>query len=415
LNERSKPAPTSSYGGSRILLILGFVAVGALGTWVWFSRHHRAQTTAGNSAGARSGSANLPVPVIPGVVTKQDVPIYLDGLGTVQAFNTVSIRSRVEGQVLRIAFNEGQEVQAGDLLAQIDPAPFKTQLDQNIAKKAQDEAQLSAARLTLQRDADLLGGKILSQQDYDTQKALVDQLVATVQGDQAAIDNARVQLSYTTITSPLAGRTGIRQVDQGNIIRTGDSNGVVVVTQLKPISIVFTLPEQNLGQIQQHLKTGESLTTLAVDRDDRTTLDEGKLAVIDNQIDTTTGTIRLKAVFPNDDLRLWPGQFINVRLRLEIRRGCSVVPTTVVQRGPEGTFAFVISNDLAVVRPIKVAPQTEAGMSIINEGLEPGERIVVDGQYKLQPGAKVKLSAPVEAESVPGRNAKPDIATRSKT
>ena len=175
------------------------------------------------------------------------------------------------------------------------------------------------------------------------------------------------------------------------------------------------MPEQNLGQIQQHLKTGESLTTLAVDRDDRTTLDEGKLAVIDNQIDTTTGTIRLKAVFPNDDLRLWPGQFINVRLRLEIRRGCSVVPTTVVQRVPEGTFAFVISNDLAVVRPIKVAPQTEAGMSIINEGLEPGERIVVDGQYKLQPGAKVKLSAPVEAESVPGRNAKPDIATRSKT
>jgi multidrug efflux system membrane fusion protein len=401
--------------GLRNVLILLILALLCAGGWTWLRRQQAARGSVAGAVGARPGPGSFPVPVVPGVVTKQDVPIYLDGLGTVQAFNTVTVRSRVDGQVQRIAFVEGQEVQEGDLLAQIDPAPFQAQLDQNIAKKAQDEAQLSVARITLQRDADLLAGKILAQQDYDTQRALVDQLVATVQGDEAAIENARVQLAYTRITSPLAGRTGIRQVDQGNIVHANDSNGLVVITELKPISVVFTLPEQNLSQIQQHLKSGESLTTLAVDRDDRTTLGEGKLAVIDNQIDTTTGTIRLKAIFPNEDLRLWPGQFVNVRLRLEIRQGCSVVPASVVQRGPDGTFAFVISNEVAVVRAIKVAPQIEAGMALINEGLQPGERVVVDGQYKLQPGARVRLPASAEADSVPGRKGKPEIPSRSKT
>ena len=406
------PAPRH---GVRMVLALLVIALVCSAGWIWFRRHQVAQGTVAGLPGGGQGPGSLPVPVVPGVVVRQDVPIYLDGLGTVQAFNTVTVRSRVDGQIQRIAFVEGQDVRAGDLLAQIDPAPFQAQLDQNIAKKAQDEAQLSVARLTLQRDADLLGGRILSQQDYDTQKALVDQLAATVQGDEAAIENGRVQLAYTTITSPLAGRSGIRQVDQGNIVHASDSNGLVVITQLKPISVVFTMPEQNLGQVQQHLKSGESLFTLAVDRDDRTPLGEGKLAVVDNQIDTTTGTIRLKATFPNEDLRLWPGQFVNVRLRLEIRQGCSVVPASVVQRGPEGTFAFVISNEVAVVRPIKVAPQTEAGMALINEGLQPGERVVVDGQYKLQPGARVKLPAPAEVDSVPDGKAKPEIAAPPKT
>lgn len=409
------PANPSSGAGMRGLSIFVILCFLGGGGWFWLQHHRAASTATGTGQGGRPAPGTVPVPVVPGIVTKQDVPIYLDGLGTVQAFNTVTVRSRVDGQVQRIAFVEGQEVKAGDLLAKIDPAPFQTQLDQNLAKKAQDEAQLSVARLTLQRDADLLAGKILAQQDYDTQRALVDQLVATVQGDQAAIDNAGVQLAYTTITSPLAGRTGIRQVDQGNIVHASDSNGLVVITQLKPISVVFTLPEQNLGQIQQHLATGETLATLAVGRDDKTTLGEGQLAVIDNQIDTSTGTIRLKAVFPNSDLKLWPGQFVNVRLRLEIRNGCSVVPASVVQRGPEGTFAFIISNEVAVVRPIKVAPQIEDGMALINEGLQPGEHVVVDGQYKLQPGARVKLPAAAEAESVPGRKMKPEGPSRSKT
>jgi multidrug efflux system membrane fusion protein len=329
--------------------------------------------------------------VVAGNVERTNLPIYLDGLGTVQAFNTVTVRSRVDGEVQRIAFVEGQEVHAGDLLAQIDPAPFQAQLDQSIAKKAQDEAQLAIAKMTLRRDGDLLAGKILAQQDYDTQKATVEQLDAAVKGDQAAIDNARTQLGYTKITAPINGRTGIRLVDAGNIVHATDSNGIVVLTQIRPISIVFTLPEQNLGTIQQHLGSGEPLKTFAVQRDNRTAFAEGALAVIDNQIDTSTGTIRLKATFPNTDSRLWPGQFVNVRLLLETRKDATVVPASVVQRGPDGTFAFVISNDVAVVRPVQVA-LTESDQALIDAGLTPGERVVVDGQYKLQPGAKVKAS-----------------------
>jgi len=342
-----------------------------------------------------------PVPIVPGKVETKDVPIFLDGLGTVQAFNTVTVHSRVDGQVTKIAFTEGHDVHTGDLLAQIDPAPFQAQLDQNLAKKSQDEAQLSIARLTLTRDKELLTGKILAQQDYDTQQAMVDQLEATVRGDQAAIDNARVQLAYTTITSPIDGRTGLRMIDQGNIVHANDSNGLVVITQLRPISLTFTLPEQNLQLIQQQTPPTGGFQTVALDRDNRATLSQGKLAVIDNQIDITTGTIRCKAVFPNEDLRLWPGQFVNVRLLLETRHG-PVVPASVVQRGPDGDFAFVISKDLtAEVRPIKVA-QIDRGQALIQEGLTNGESVVVDGQYKLQPGSKVKLSEPKGASEHPG-------------
>jgi multidrug efflux system membrane fusion protein len=243
--------------------------------------------------------------------------------------------------------------------------------------------------LDLQRDAELVAQKIATQQAYDTQKALVDQLVATVKDDQAAIDSAKVQLNYTTVVSPLDGRTGIRQVDQGNIVHAVDPNGLVVITQLRPISLVFTLPEQTLGQIQQEAAPA-GITVLAVDRDNSTTLGEGKLAVIDNQIDTTTGTIRLKANFPNDDLRLWPGQFVNARLLLSVRKGGLVVPASVVQRGPEGPYAFVIKPDQTVeIRPIKVA-QIEKDEALIDDGLKPNEQVVVDGQYRLQVGSHVK-------------------------
>jgi multidrug efflux system membrane fusion protein len=260
-----------------------------------------------------------------------------------------------------------------------------------VAKTAQDRAQLEVARITLKRDAQLLADKILAQQDYDTQEALVQQLDASVKADEAASANAKVQLDYTRISAPLDGRIGLRLVDAGNIVHAGDSNGLVVITQLKPITVVFTLPEQNLQQIQPHLAAGEQLTAVAMDRDNSTPLGEGKLAVVDNQIDISTGTIRLKAIFPNEDLRLWPGQFVNVRLRVATRKGGTVVPASVVQRGPEGTFAYVIDADLtARVRKITVA-QTDRGQALIDEGLSPGERVVVDGQYKLQPGSKVKL------------------------
>ena len=383
--------PTQKRRGPNFLWILiVLVVIGAIG---WFaSRKHRGTQPAGQAkAGAgRAGMGNFPVPIIPGKVEQKDVPIYLDGLGTVQAFNTVTIHSRVDGQVIKVAFVEGQDVHVGDLLAQIDPAPFQAALDQAVAKKAQDEAQLAIAKLTLNRDKELLTSKILAQQDYDTQQATVDQLLATVRGDDAAINNARVQLGYTTITSPLEGRTGLRMIDEGNIVHANDSNGIVVITQLRPISVTFTLPEQNLEQIREHLPSSGTLKALALDRDNRATLSEGKLAVIDNQIDVTTGTIRLKATFANEDLKLWPGQFVNVRLLLETRQG-PVVPASVVQHGPNGDFAFVITSDQkAEVRKIKVGP-TDHGQALIEDGLKAGELVVVDGQYKLQPGSKVKL------------------------
>ncbi len=390
-----------------VWLVLALVGLAVVG-WIWH-RSSRASAEAGAAAGSRPGMPAMPVPVVAGTVEKRDVPIFLEGLGTVQAFNTVTVRSRVDGQVVRIAFEEGQQVRQGDLLAQIDPAPFKAQLDQSMAKKAQDEAQLTVARITLKRDAELLASKILAQQDYDTQKAQVDQLVATVQADQAAIDSARVNLGYTTITAPLDGRTGIRLVDEGNIVHESDASGIVVLTQLQPISIVFTLPEQNLRQIQDHLRAGETLPVYAVDRDNRTGLDEGKLTVIDNQIDTTTGTLRLKGTFPNQDLRLWPGQFVNVRLLLTTRKGGTVVPASVVQRGPGGTFAFVLSNDVAFMRSIKVA-QIEQNQALIDEGLVPGERVVVDGQYKLQAGQWVK---PADSQA-PGTSGAPARSADAK-
>ncbi|HEX4646708.1 MAG TPA: efflux RND transporter periplasmic adaptor subunit, partial [Verrucomicrobiae bacterium] len=334
-----------------------------------------------------------PIPVVVGTVEQKDVPIYLDGLGNVQAFNTVTVRARVDGQVIKVAFTEGQDVKAGDLLAQIDPAPYQTQLDQNIAKKAQDEAQLENAQIDFKRDAPLLADNIISQQVYDTAKALVDQYVATVKADQAAIDSAQVQLNYTKVTSPVDGRTGIRLVDAGNIVHASDSNGLVVITQLKPISVMFTLPEQTLGEIHKQMSSGTDLKVRAMDRDNSTLLDEGKLAVIDNQIDAATATIKLKATFLNENLPLWPGQFVNVRLLLTTRSG-PVVPSSVIQRGPEGSYAFVVngggSNLIAQTQPVKVAQTAdgkdlvEAGQALIESGLKPGERVVVDGQYRLQ-------------------------------
>ena len=346
-------------------------------------------------AAPKSAQAGLPpVPVVAGHVVQKDVPIYLDGLGTVQAFNTVMVHVRVDGELKKVAFTEGQDVKAGDVLAQIDPDPFRAQLEQTEAKQAQDEAQLTNARLDLQRDAEQIAAKIISQQVYDTQKALVDQLAAQVKADQAAIDSAKVQLNYTTIISPLDGRTGVRLVDQGNIVHATDANGLVVVTQVKPISVMFTLPEQTVPAIQKEHAAGD-ITVVAVDRDNRTILGTGQLAVIDNQIDVTTGTIRLKATFPNEDLRLWPGQFVNARLLLTTRKGGLVVPASVVQRGPDGPYAFVIKQakeaKIVAVQPVKVA-QIENGEALIDEGLSADDDVVTDGQYRLQPGSKVKTA-----------------------
>ncbi|MHA3775316.1 efflux RND transporter periplasmic adaptor subunit [Verrucomicrobiota bacterium sgz303538] len=340
-----------------------------------------------------------PIPVIAGAVIQKNEPIYLDGLGTVQALNTATVRSRVDGQLEKVSFVEGQDVRAGEVLAVIDPAPFKASLEQAAAKQNQDQAQLANAKLDLTRYSELISRKVIAAQQYDTQKALVAQLEAAVRTDAAAVESAKINLNYATIVSPFNGRTGIRLVDPGNIIHAADPNGIVVITQLQPIALLFTLPEQNLTEIHRHTAAGETMGVLAVDRDNRTVLDEGKLSVIDNRIDTTTGTIRIKAIFPNPTHQLWPGQFINARLHLTTRKGGLVVPASVIQRGPNGPYAFVINDDETVdIRPVKVG-QIDNGEALIDEGLQAGERVVVDGQYKLQPGSRVSDDHPEAVRS----------------
>jgi multidrug efflux system membrane fusion protein len=401
-----------------VIVVLCLLVVGGA---VWLTRN-RAAGADKKGPGARSLELP-PVPVVVGTVAQKDVPIYLGGIGTVQAFNTVTVRARVDGQVQKIGFTEGQDVRAGDLLAQIDPDPYRTALDQAVAKKGQDEAQLANARVDLKRYADLLANEGVTQQLYDTQKALVDQLVAAVNADQAAIESAKVQLAYTTIVSPIDGRTGLRQVDAGNIVHASDANGLVVLTQLKPISVVFTLPEQTLGSIQQQSQaSGPDLPVVAVSQDNTTVLGEGKVAVIDNQIDPTTATIKLKATFPNTDLRLWPGQFVNARLLVNVRKASVVVPDQVIQRGPEGDYAWVIKDDQTVeVRPVKLAArsgsQVGQGETVIEEGLRPGERIVVAGMYKLQQGSRIKLAdaAPKPESSKAEDEGNPKAERQSKT
>jgi multidrug efflux system membrane fusion protein len=372
---------------------------------IWFYTHRpasNAEAEAGKGGGRRGANMG-PVNVVAGTVAQKDVPIYLEGIGTIQALNTVTVRARVDGQLEKVAFEEGQDVKAGDVLAVIDQAPYKAALEQAQARQNQDQAQLSNAKLDLNRYTDLVTKKVISSQQFDTQKALVAQLEATVRNDAAAVESAKVNLNYTTIVSPIDGRTGIRLVDQGNIVHANDTTGLVVITQLHPISLVFTLPEQSLNDIHKETAAvGHELTVRAMGRDNKTVLDEGKLSVIDNQIDTTTGTIKLKATFDNKDLQLWPGQFINAHLHLTTRMNGLVVPASVIQHGPNGTYAFVIEEDQTVqIRPVEVVrkengeiAQSENGEALVEKGLTAGEKVVVDGQYKLQPGSKIIVAQP---------------------
>jgi multidrug efflux system membrane fusion protein len=363
--------------------LVAFLIMAALvgGGIAWYVSREPATAT------AAARPAPPAVPVLVGAAQQQDIQLYLSGLGTVQAFNTVTVKARVDGQVDKIAFTEGQDVTAGDLLAQIDPRPFQAALAQALAQKARDEAQLANAKLELQRANSLMSREFATQQRVDAQVAQVATLQAAIQGDQAMIDNARVQLGYTTITAPIGGRTGVRLVDQGNIVRAGDAGGIVVITQLQPISVIFTLPQDVLDEVHEEMVKGQ-LKVIAFKRDEKTVIDEGTLALVDNQMDQTTGTIRLKATFPNVKHTLWPGEFVSARLMLGVRRGITV-PAPVVQRGPNGTYAYVIKpDDTAELRPIKVR-QIRDGVALIDEGLAAGERVVIDGQYKLRPGVRV--------------------------
>jgi multidrug efflux system membrane fusion protein len=350
-----------------------------------------ALTSAQPKAQAVPAPASAPsVPVVAEPVKSGEVPIYLRGIGTVQAYNTDTIRAQVQGQITQIAFKEGQTVHAGDLLAQIDPRPFQAQLDQAIANRERDQAQFVNAQANLQRDSQLLAHGYATPQTVDLDKANTGQFTAAVKADEAAIEYAQTQLAYTRITSPIDGVTGIRLIDVGNIVHPTDPNGLVMVTQLQPISVIFTLPETSLPQIQQAMAKG-ALTVLAYSEDNKTQLDQGKLAVLDNQIVQTSGSVRLKADFPNPQHRLWPGELVNVRLLIETRQNALSVAATAVQQGPQGSYVYVIKPDGTVEnRTVKVA-QLGARVAVIDSGLQANEQAVISGQSRLQPGSSVTV------------------------
>lgn len=339
---------------------------------------------------AQPAAAAPAVPVAAQPVARGDVPIYLRGIGYVQAYNTVVVHSQIQGQITQIAFAEGQTVHAGDLLAQIDPRPYQAQLDQATANRDRDQAQLANAQLDLERYVPLAAKGYATPQQLATQKALVAQLTAAVKGDDAAIENAQVQLGYTRITSPIEGVTGIRGIDVGNIIHPTDPNGLVIVTQLQPISVVFTLPETDLPQIQQQMAKGP-LSVLAFGQDGKTTLDQGTLEVLDNQIAQANGSVRLKAKFPNPQNRLWPGELVNIRLLIEIRPDALTIAAPAVQQGPQGAYVYVVKPDHTVEsRTVHVA-QIGSLRAVIDAGLSAGDEVVVGGQSRLQPGSHVTI------------------------
>jgi membrane fusion protein, multidrug efflux system len=346
--------------------------------------HGRARETASTPP-----PASPAVPVVASAVTSGDVPIYLRGIGTVIAYNTVVVRSQIQGQITKITFNEGQTVKVGDTLAEIDPRPYQAQLDQMIATRDRDQAQLTNSQTNLDRYNQLLAKGDATVQLADTQKAQVLQLQSAIKSDEALMEAAKVQLEYTKLTSPIAGVTGVRQVDIGNIIHPTDPSGLVVVTQIEPISVIFTLPESDLPEIQQQMAKGP-LTVLAYSHDDKIKLDEGKLTLVNNEILQTTGTIQLKADFPNTAHALWPGELINVRLLLETRHNALSTASSAVQQGPHGPYVYVIGPDRTVqMRSVSVA-QISDGQALIDTGLKPDENIVLEGQYRLQPGSLVE-------------------------
>ena len=348
-------------------------------------------------------TAPAAVAVVAASVQSHDVPIYLRGVGTVIAYNNVLIRSQITGQLVKISFHQGQLVKNGDALAQIDPRPYQAELDQAIANRDRDQAHLENAKIDLNRYTELAKQRSIAQQLADSQKAIVAQLVAIVKSDEAIIESAKVNLGYTNLTSPIDGVTGIRQMDIGNIIHPTDVNGLVDVTQIEPISLIFTLPEADFVPIQERMS--QEAVTVFVDSQDGKQLDQGRLNLVDNQIIQTAGTIRLRAEFPNQKHLLWPGQLVNARLLLHTRRDGLTVPASVVQQGPKGAYAYVIKPDNTVeTRPITVA-QISDGQALINSGLKANERVVVDGQYKLQPGVPVTILTGKAAEEAAAQSA----------
>ena len=353
----------------------------------------------GHSGGAhaadkeKKGDDRNAIAVETALAGRTDVPVYLEGLGTVQAFYTVTVTARVDGELQKVGFVEGQTVKKGDLIGQIDPRPFQAALDQAIATHDKDVAQLASAKADMDRYELLAPQNLASKQTLDSQHALVAQLQAQIKGDQANIDNARTQLSYTTIVSPIQGKTGIRRVDPGNNVHATDTGGIVTVTQVQPIATIFTLPEEALPTLNKALEGG-SVGVTAMSRDGKTELDQGTIALVDNEIDQSTGTIRVKATFPNPHDALWPGEFVNARVLVSTDKNALTIPSVAIQRGPNGMFTFVVKNDSTVeMRPVKVGPEN-ASLTVITDGLKEGEQVVLSNQYRLAPGLRVRSISP---------------------
>ncbi|HEY9131114.1 MAG TPA: efflux RND transporter periplasmic adaptor subunit [Dyella sp.] len=361
-------------------------------------RHRGGQAQAAGQ-GDDKNAPPVPVTVVP--VVKQNVPIYLTALGTVQALNTVTVNPQVSGQLLKINFKEGQEVKAGDVLAEIDPRTFQANYQQAVAKKQQDEAALATAKSNLDRSVDLGAKGYISKQDMDTLRNTVSQNQATVQADAAAIDSAKVQLGFTKILSPIDGVAGIRAVDPGNVVTT--TSNIVTLTQLHPINVMFSLPEQNLDVVRQSVAKGLPLEVAALDRADAHTIaNDGVLRVVDNQIDVTTGTFRLKSEFPNPTSALWPGQFVNVQLKVNTVSGGLVIPAQAVQRGPDGDYVYMVQGDNTVkMQPVKTAAEVGDSHVMIGSGLKEGDQVVTEGQFRLKPGSKIKPLKPGEVPAAP--------------
>ena len=380
--------PRAEMNKSRITRwILLILAVGGLGYFGWQRFHGEGHETAANNA--QKAAPRNPVRVTVAPVEKTDFPVYLTSLGTVQAFNTVVVRSRVDGQIDKIAFTEGQLVNQGDLLAEIDPRPYQAALDQAKAKKEQDEANLANTNLDLQRFLKL--GEFATRQQIDTQRSNVSQLTAQIAADAAAISNAATQLDYTAIKAPISGVVGLRQVDVGNIINAATQTGIVTITQIEPIAVIFTAPEEQLPYINEG-QAAQPLKTIAITTDGKKPLAEGTLAVVNNQVDSTSGTVRLKAVFANKDHALWPGQSVSTRLLVKTLKDATVVPDDAIQHGTEGLYVYTVNGDnKAELRKVKVS-QSIDGRSVIEQGVSPGQQVITSGQFKVQPGTLVSTA-----------------------